>query len=190
MEKDSHKLVVISAPSGTGKSTLIKYLLEHCNQLEFSISVTSRKQRGIEQHGKDYYFITIEEFKDKIAQNEFVEYVEVYKDNFYGTLRSEIDRITNAGKAVLFDIDVEGALKIKKQYGSKALCIFIKPPSLDVLSQRLMARGTDTPEVIQTRIERAEYELTFEDKFDVVIVNDVLNVAEEDLLKSVTEFIK
>ena len=186
---DKTKLVVISAPSGTGKSTLINHLLENSQRLEFSVSITSRKARGAEEHGKEYYFVTAEEFRQKINNDELVEFVEVYKDNFYGTLKSEVSRITQSSKAVIFDIDVIGALKIKEQYGDKAYTIFIEPPSIKVLEERLKARGTDTEEVIATRIQRAEYELEFADKFDVVIVNNVLEDAKIQLLEVVNNFL-
>lgn len=186
---DKTKLVIISAPSGTGKSTLINYLLKENNQLEFSISITSRKARGEEQHGKEYYFVTVEDFKKKIDNNDLVEFVEVYKDNYYGTLKSEIERITKKDKGVIFDIDVIGALKIKEQYGNAAFTIFVEPPSIKVLEDRLRSRATDTEEVIKTRIERAEYELTYADKFDVVIVNDSLERAQKELLDVVNGFL-
>ena len=183
------KLVVISAPFGTGKSTLINYLLKNSNQLEFSVSMTSRAPRGSEKHGIEYYFVTAEEFKKRINNNELVELVEVYKDNYYGTLKSEVTRIAQFGKTVIFDLDVIGALQMKEQYGDVAFTIFIKPPSVEILEKRLRNRATDSEEVIATRIQRAEYELIFENKFDVVIINDCLEDAEKQLLSVINIFL-
>lgn len=184
------KLIIISAASGTGKSTLINRLLQKDLGLEFSISVTSRLPRGKEQNGVEYYFISSGEFKNKIEHNELVEYVEVYKDVFYGTLRSEIDRITAKGHHVVFDLDVLGALKLKEQFGENALSIFIQPPSIEVLENRLRTRATDTDEVIKTRLERAEYELTFAEKFDTIVVNDDLDQAENELYQLIKNFLQ
>lgn len=184
------KLVIFSAPSGAGKSTIVNYLLSQNLNLQFSISATSRAPRGNEKHGKEYYFHSPEEFRQKIANDEFLEYEEVYTDKFYGTLKSEIDRIINAGGNVIFDVDVVGGCNIKKYYGDRALSIFIKPPSIDELLNRLINRGTDTPEVIKARLAKAEFELSFASKFDVVIVNDDLEKAEKEALLVVKNFIE
>lgn len=184
----NNKLVIFSAPSGSGKSTIINYLLEQGIPVAFSISATSRNPRGEEQHGKEYYFLTTEEFKSKITNNEFLEFEEVYTDCFYGTLKSEVDRIHNMGLNVIFDVDVVGGVNIKKAYGDKALSIFIQPPSVEALRERLNGRGTDTQEVIEKRIAKAEFELGFASQFDVVIVNDDLQKAQEETYRIVTEF--
>ncbi len=176
----SGKLIIFSAPSGAGKSTLVNYLLTRNLNMEFSISATSRLPRGEEQHGKEYYFLTPDEFRTKVKNNEFLEYEEVYENCFYGTLRSEVDRIISQGKNVVFDIDVVGGLNVKKQYGDQALAVFIAPPSVEELEQRLRGRGTDSPEKIEERINKAEYELSFAPKFDVVIVNDDLEKAKSE----------
>lgn len=168
------KLLIFSAPSGSGKSTIINYLMEQGLNLHFSISATSRPPRGQEQNGVEYFFLTPEEFKQHIAANDFLEYEEVYKDRFYGTLKSQVDKQLANGENVVCDVDVLGGQNIKKHYGDKALSIFIQPPSIEVLRERLISRATDTPEVINDRIARAEFELSFSDKFDVVIVNDDL----------------
>ncbi|MFV0417889.1 MAG: guanylate kinase [Dysgonomonas sp.] len=183
------KLIIFSAPSGAGKSTIVNYLLSQNLNLRFSISATSRLPRGTEQHGVEYYFHTPDQFRKKIEGNEFLEYEEVYKDKFYGTLKSEVDRILDNGGNVIFDVDVVGGCNIKKYYGDRALSIFIQPPSIEELRSRLENRGTDTPEVIESRIAKAEYEMTFAAKFDVVIVNDDLERAKTTALKAVIEFL-
>lgn len=183
------KLIIFSAPSGAGKSTIVNYLLSQNLNLRFSISATSRLPRGTEQHGIEYYFHTPEEFRKKIETEEFLEYEEVYKDKFYGTLKSEVQRILDNGNNVIFDVDVVGGCNIKEYYGNKALSIFIQPPSIEELRIRLENRGTDTPEVIEARIAKAEYEMTFAHKFDVVIVNDNLEKAKSKALKVVTAFL-
>ncbi len=172
------KLLIFSAPSGSGKSTIINYLMEQGLNLHFSVSATSRPPRGQEQNGVEYFFLTPEEFKQHIAANDFLEYEEVYKDRFYGTLKSQVDKQLANGENVVCDVDVLGGQNIKKHYGDKALSIFIQPPSIEVLRERLISRATDTPEVINDRIARAEFELSFSDKFDVVIVNDDLATAQ------------
>jgi len=172
------KLIIFSAPSGCGKSTIINILRERGMRFGYSISATSRKPRGTEQDGIDYYFLTPEEFRAKIANGEFVEYEEVYKDQFYGTLRCEIDRKLTEGD-VMFDIDVKGALNIKRIYGERAVSIFIMPPSVDELSRRLHGRGTETEELIQKRLAKAEYEMSFAPQFDHIVVNDELVKAVE-----------
>lgn len=184
------KLVIFSAPSGAGKSTIVNYLLSQNLNLHFSISATSRSPRGTEQHGVEYYFHTPEEFKQKIADEEFLEYEEVYTDKFYGTLKSEVQRIIDNGGNVIFDVDVVGGCNIKKYYGDQALSIFIKPPSVEDLRLRLESRGTDSAEIIESRIAKAEFEMTFAPKFDVVIVNDNLEKAQSEALGLVKDFLE
>jgi guanylate kinase len=184
------KLIIISAPSGTGKSSIINYLLEQGLPLQFSISATSRAPRGEEQHGVHYYFYTPDEFRSHIDSGNFLEYEEVYTDKFYGTLKSEVERITHAGHNVIFDVDVVGGCNIKKIYGERALSIFIQPPSIAELRQRLEKRNTDSPEVIEKRLEKAEYELGFAPLFDVIVVNDDLSVAQKETLEIVEKFVK
>ncbi|MBE6312454.1 MAG: guanylate kinase [Bacteroidales bacterium] len=174
------KLVIFSAPSGSGKSTIINHLLKKGYNLEFSISATSRKPRGSERNGVEYYFLSPEEFKQKIAGNEFIEYEEVYQDCFYGTLKSEIERIAQKGNNTVLDIDVKGAANVKKQFGERALSIFIAPPSIEALRERLINRKTDTMEAIEKRVAKASYEMTFAKDFDIVIVNDDLQTALAD----------
>lgn len=169
----SGKAIIFSAPSGSGKTTIVKHLLKTNPALGFSISACTRDKRGREeQNGKDYYFLTPEEFKSKIDQNAFVEWEEVYEGNFYGTLKEEIDRIWNQGKAVVFDVDVKGGLHLKEYFGDDALAIFVKVPSLDVLTSRLRDRGTESEESLSRRLYKAKFEMSFEDKFDVSLVND------------------
>ena len=175
------KLIVFSAPSGCGKSTIISELRKRGMEFGFSISATSRKPRGAERNGVEYYFLTPEEFRAKIEAGEFVEYEEVFKDQFYGTLKSEVERLLGEGKNVLFDIDVKGAMNIKKFYSERALLIFIMPPSVDELSRRLHGRGTETEELIQKRLAKAEFEMGFADKFDFRVVNDVLEKAVDEV---------
>lgn len=175
------KALIFSAPSGSGKTTIVKHLLQNNSDLGFSISASTRDKRGrTEQDGKDYHFLTPSDFKSKIDNNEFIEWEEVYAGNFYGTLKSEIERIWNEGKNVIFDVDVKGGINLKKYFGNKALAVFVKVPSLDVLKQRLNERGTETEESLSRRIFKAQFEMTFHDKFDVVLVN-------EDLQKSLSE---
>lgn len=170
------KAIIFSAPSGSGKTTLVKHLLQNNSDLGFSISASTRDKRGrTEQNGKDYYFLSPVEFKKKIDRNEFVEWEEVYEGNFYGTLKSEIDRIWQEGKNVIFDVDVKGGLNLKKYFGDKALAVFVKVPSIEVLKARLNDRGTETPESISRRLFKAQFEMGFCDKFDVVLVNENLN---------------
>lgn len=184
------KLIIISAPSGSGKSTIINYLINKGLPLGFSISATSRAPRGTEKNGVEYYFLTPDEFRQKIQNDEFLEYEEVYKDKFYGTLKSEVDRIAESGKTAVFDVDVKGGVNIKKFYGERALSVFIQPPSIDELRARLEGRGTDAPEVINDRIKRAEFELSYADKFDHVIINDDLQKAEKEAYELISSFIK
>jgi guanylate kinase len=184
------KLIIFSAPSGAGKSTIVHYLLGKIQSLEFSVSATSRKPRGAEQHGTDYYFLSPEEFRQKIENHEFIEYEEVYDDLYYGTLRTEIDRIAAKGNNIIFDVDVKGGLNIKKQFGNRALAIFIAPPSIDELLKRLNNRATDSAEMIAQRVGKAEYEMSFSTHFDVVIVNDVLETAQSEAEKIICNFLK
>lgn len=186
-----NKLIIFSAPSGSGKSTILNWLMaEHPElSLAFSISCTSRPPRGTERDGVEYFFITPEEFRRRIAAGEFLEYEEVYQDRFYGTLKSQVERQSEAGQNVVFDVDVKGGCAIKQFYGSQALSIFIQPPSVDALRRRLVNRGTDAPEVIEQRLRRAEFELSFAGKFDRVVVNDDLDKAKEDTLAVVSGFL-
>jgi len=186
----SGKLVIFSAPSGAGKSTLVQYLLGCGFDMEFSISATSRAPRGTEKHGVDYYYLTPEEFRQKIDNKEFLEYEEVYQNCYYGTLRSEVERITGQGKNIVFDVDVVGGLNIKKEFGDKALALFIAPPSIDELHKRLVSRGTDSAEMIEKRIGKAEFEMSFAPKFDIVVVNDNLELAKAEAERSIREFLK
>ena len=183
------KLIIFSAPSGSGKSTIINYLLKQNLNLAFSISATSRPPRGTEQHGVEYFFLSPEEFRQRIANDEFLEYEEVYEDRFYGTLKAQVERQLEAGQNVVFDVDVVGGCNIKQFYGERALSIFIQPPSIEALRQRLEGRGTDTPEVIGDRLAKASYELTFAPKFDKVIVNDDLEKAQAETLEVLKEFL-
>lgn len=182
------KLIIFSAPSGTGKSTIVRYLIEKDLKLQFSISATSRLPRGEEKHGVEYYFLTPDEFRARIKKEHFVEYEEVYEDNFYGTLKSEVDRILANGDNVVFDVDCVGGLAIKKIYGDRALAIFIMPPSVDELRNRLEKRGTDTPEVIQNRLDKATLEMSFAPQFDVVVMNDDFDKAKRETVKLIREF--
>ncbi len=184
-----NKLIIFSAPSGSGKSTIINYLLEQGLNMAFSISATSRPPRGQEQHGVEYFFLSPEEFRQRIANDEFLEYEEVYQDRFYGTLKSQVENQLNAGQNVVFDVDVVGGCNIKQFYGDRALSVFIQPPSIEELRKRLVGRATDTPEVIESRIAKAEFELSFADKFDVVIVNDNLEMAKAEALKVIQNFL-
>lgn len=183
------KLIIFSAPSGSGKSTIINYLLKQGLNLRFSISATSRAPRGTEKNGVEYYFLSPEEFRQKIANGEFLEYEEVYTDKYYGTLKSEVERILNEGDNVIFDVDVVGGCNIKKFYGDKALSLFIQPPSIEELRKRLEGRATDAPEVIESRIAKASFEMGFASKFDKVVVNDNLEIAEEEALNIIKEFL-
>ena len=185
----SGKLVIFSAPSGSGKSTIINYLLNQGLRLKFSISATSRAPRGEEQDGREYYFLSPGEFRRRIEAGDFLEYEEVYKDKYYGTLKSEVERILASGDNVIFDVDVVGGCHIKEFYGNRALSLFIQPPSLDELRRRLESRGTDAPEVIESRLAKAEYELSFAPRFDAVVVNDDLARAEEEALRRIQNFL-
>jgi guanylate kinase len=194
MEQTNNKktgLVIFSAPSGSGKSTIVQWLMKEHPELKlyFSISCTSRAPRGTEQNGVEYFFLTPEEFKSKIQNDEFLEYEEVYQDRFYGTLKAQVERQLEAGQNVVFDVDVKGGINIKKFYGERALSIFIQPPSVEELRRRLVGRGTDTPEAIENRLAKAEYEMTFAPQFDNIVVNDDLETAKADTLKLVEAFL-
>jgi guanylate kinase len=170
------KAIIFSAPSGSGKTTIVKHLLEQNPDLGFSISASTRDRRGRnEAHGKDYYFLTPDEFKKKIDGNEFVEWEEVYEGNFYGTLKSEIERIWSSGKNVIFDVDVKGGINLKNYFGNRALAVFVKVPSIEVLKERLHDRGTESSESLSRRLFKANFEMTFQDKFDKVLVNENLD---------------
>ena len=185
------KLIVFSAPSGSGKTTIVKYLLQQKElRLGFSISATSRPIRGKEVNGKDYQFISDKAFKKHIAQGDFVEYEEVYTNNFYGTLRSEVERIWAYGKHVIFDIDVVGGLNIKKQYPDRTLAVFVQPPSVEIMEQRLRNRNTETENKIKERVSKAAKELAFAKDFDVILVNDVLEEAQKEACKLVVNFLE
>ena len=184
------KLIIFSAPSGSGKTTIVRHLLKvFSTQLEFSISATSRPKRGKEENGKDYYYLTPDEFKNKVVNGEFLEWEEVYAGTCYGTLKSEVERIWNSGKHVIFDIDGEGGLNLKNQFGNKALAIFVMPPSIKILEERLRSRSTDSSESIARRLEKAEKELKTAKLFDRFILNEDLNLAFADAEKIVKEFL-
>ena len=185
------KLIIFSAPSGTGKSTIINWLMQNHKELNmaFSISCTSRAPRGTEQNGVEYFFLTPEEFKKRIKADEFLEYEEVYTDRFYGTLKSQVEKQCDAGQNVVFDVDVKGGCNIKKHYGSKAISIFIMPPSIEELRRRLESRATDAPGVIDQRIARAEFEIGLADKFDKVVGNDNLDKAKNEVLEIINDFL-
>lgn len=183
------KLLIFSAPSGSGKTTIVRRLLEQFSNLEFSISATSRAPRGVEQNGVDYYFLSAEEFAEAVAADKFVEWEEVYKGTCYGTLRSEMERIWSKGNVIVFDVDVMGGIRLKEIFGEKALSIFVMPPSIEELRKRLEGRGTDAPEVIEKRIAKASFELTKAPQFDRQIVNDNLEVAVAECVEVIKNFI-
>ncbi|MBQ6746916.1 MAG: guanylate kinase [Bacteroidaceae bacterium] len=185
------KLIIFSAPSGSGKSTIINYLLEEHPELKlaFSISATSRAPRGKEQHGVEYFFLTPEDFRQRIDNDEFLEYEEVYPGRFYGTLKAQVEKQSAEGQNVVFDVDVKGGVNIKKYYGDRALSVFIQPPSIEALRSRLEKRGTETPEVINDRIARAEFELGFAPQFDKVVINDNLETAKAETLQIIRDFL-
>lgn len=184
------KVVIFSAPSGSGKTTVVKHLLAHDHRLAFSVSATTRSRRGNEIHGKDYYFLSKEAFEQKIAEGDFIEYEEVYAGTFYGTLRSDVESKWAQGKVVLFDVDVVGGLHLKKILGEQALAVFVKPPSVEVLKQRLVARATETEADVARRVEKSIHELKFESSFDVVLVNDVLEETFNKAEQLVNHFIE
>lgn len=185
------KLIIVSAPSGSGKSTIVQWLMHEYPELRlyFSVSCTSRAPRGTEQNGVEYFFLTPEEFKEKIDAGEFLEYEEVYQDRFYGTLKSQVEHQRDAGQNVVFDVDVKGGANIKKFYGDEALSLFIQPPSVEELRRRLEGRGTDTQEAIENRLAKASYEMTFAPQFDHVVVNDDLATAKQEVLSIVKAFL-
>ena len=186
---DSPKLIILTAPSGAGKTTIVKHLLKVRNDLAFSISACTRPQRYGEVNGLDYYFLSIAEFKRRVSEGEFVEYEEVYENQFYGTLKSEVERLLKLGKNVIFDIDVRGAVNIKKYYGDKALTIFVAPPSPEILFERLKARKTEDEESLKKRIARAREEITYERKFDITLINNVLETALNEAENIVSTFL-
>lgn len=190
MEAKKEKMIIVCAPSGTGKTTIVKAILPHFPKISFSVSATSRPPRKGELDGKDYYFLSQEEFEKKIAENDFIEWEEVYPGSYYGTLRSELDRIWGQNQQVIFDVDVLGGINIKNQYPENSLAIFFMPPSLEILRKRLEGRGTETPESLQKRIDRASYEMGFSDQFDKTIINDELDRAIEETKTVITEFLK
>lgn len=185
------KMIIVSAPSGSGKSTIVNWLMQEHPELNlyFSVSCTSRAPRGTEQNGVEYFFISPEEFKEKIARGEFLEYEEVYEDRFYGTLKEQVESQRINGENVVFDVDVKGGCSIKQYYGDEALSLFIQPPSFDELKRRLMNRGTDSLEDIEKRLSKASYELTFAEKFDKILINDDLEIAKAKALEIVSEFL-
>ncbi len=184
------KLVIFSAPSGSGKTTIVRELLKRFPQFEFSISATSRKPRGEEQHGIDYYFLSIEEFRERVSNDEFVEWEEVYEGTCYGTLRSEMERIWAKGNVIVFDVDVMGGINLKRLFNEDACSIFIMPPSVEELERRLRGRGTDSEEVIQKRIAKAEFELSKSSEFDFTVVNDQLSLAIDEASEIINNFLK
>lgn len=184
------KMIVVTAPSGAGKTTIVKHLLDRYTVLDFSISATTRDRRPKEKHGRDYYFMSVEEFKAQRRKRKFVEWEEVYEDQFYGTLKSEVQRIWDEGKHIIFDIDVRGAHSIKKKYGDRCLAIFIKPPNVDTLIDRLTKRKTESPESLRKRIRKVKRELKHHDRFDRLLINDLLEVALEEAEIMVEDFLK
>jgi guanylate kinase len=186
----SGKLIIFSAPSGSGKTTIVRYLLQHIPELRFSVSATSRAPRGTEQHGVDYYFLTEQDFKARIKQGDFLEYEQVYKGAFYGTLREEVERIWALDKHVIFDIDVEGGLNLKQQFGADALAVFVKIPNMNELERRLRDRGTDSNEKILERLSKADKEISRADAFDLILVNDDLYKTCQKALEQVRVFLQ
>jgi len=184
------KAVIFCAPSGSGKTTIVKHLLSVDTRLSFSVSACTRRQRANEENGKDYYFLTVDDFKNKITAGEFLEYEEVYGGNFYGTLKSEVERIWAQNKTVIFDVDVEGGLNIKKYFEEKALAVFVKPPGIYEIEKRLRERSTETEEALKTRVNKAIHELSYENLFDKVLVNDNLDKALGEAEKLVNAFLK
>ncbi len=183
------KLIIVTAPSGAGKTTIVRHLLDQITDLAFSVSATTRPRRTHEVDGRDYYFITLDAFSQKVEAGEFVEWEEVYPGKCYGTLKSEVERMWANGQDVIFDVDVKGALSLKNKYPDRTLSIFVKPPSVEALADRLLKRGTETPETLATRLERVRYELTFAEKFDRIIVNDNLETALAEAYSLVYNFL-
>lgn len=189
MNKENGKLIVFSAPSGSGKTTIVRHLLKQEKlNLDFSISATSRGKRGQEVDGRDYYFISTEAFKKHIDEDDFIEWEEVYRNNFYGTLKSEVERIWSEGKHAIFDIDVVGGLKIKEKFPKKTLAVFVKTPSIEIMEKRLRSRETDSEEKIRERLAKAEKELSYAEKFDIILVNDDLDTAKKEAEELVLKF--
>ncbi len=184
------KLIIFSAPSGSGKTSIVKEVLKSDIPFGFSVSATSRPARQGEQHAKDYYFFSVKEFQERVNNDEFLEWEEVYHNQYYGTLKSEVERLRNQGKNVIFDVDVVGGLNIKKYYGDDALSIFVKAPSVDELKNRLKGRGTESEESLQKRLAKAEYEMSFANQFDIVIVNDNLDIAVKESLDIIRKFVE
>lgn len=189
MNSAQGRLFIFSAPSGSGKTTIVHEVLRRFDSFGFSVSATTRAPRAHEVHGKDYFFLSKEEFLQKIAEGAFLEYQEVYAGTYYGSLKTEVERVLHSGKHLLFDVDVFGGLNIKKHYGDLATAIFIQPPSVEILRQRLEARGTETPETLTKRISKAEYELSVANEFDVIIINDVLEKAVEETVAVIQKII-
>lgn len=183
------KVIIFSAPSGSGKTTLVKHAISVFSQLSFSVSATTRNPRGEEKHAHDYYFLSPDEFRKRISENAFVEFEEVYTNKYYGTLKSEIERIWNSGKTVIFDVDVKGGISLKKYFGEKALSIFVVPPSIAELERRLIHRKTDSAETIKTRIAKAEEEMSYQKYFDKVVINTNLEQAKAEVEKIIRNFI-
>lgn len=188
-QRKEGKLVIFSAPSGSGKTTLVRHLIEHFPSLSFSISATSRPPRGAEQHGHDYYFLSAEEFQTKVEQQEFLEWEEVYEGTYYGTLRAEVERLWELGKTVAFDIDVVGGLRLKEYFGNRALAVFVQAPNLEELRHRLEQRGTDSQEKIEQRLAKADLEMQRAPEFDLVIINDQLERAQEEARNALSKFL-
>lgn len=184
------KVIIVSAPSGAGKTSIVRHLLEQVPELKFSISATTRPKRDYEIDGKDYYFLTPEQFKERLANDEFLEWQEVYTDQFYGSLKSEVERIWSNGQAVIFDVDVLGGLNIKKFYGDEALSVFIEPPTMEELENRLKNRGTENDASLKKRLAKAEYELSFARQFDKIVLNDDLKTAQQEMIDLVRDFLE
>lgn len=189
MENKTGKCIIFSAPSGAGKTTIVHRLLDEINTLEFSVSACSRESRHNEKNGVDYYFLGVQEFKKNIKENAFVEWEEVYPDNYYGTLKSEIERIWSHNKVVIFDVDVVGGLNLKNFFGSKALAVFVKPPSMKILEERLRSRKTETEEKIHMRISKANFEMDRANEFDYLLVNNDLDIAVTEIKERITHFL-
>ena len=184
------KAIIVSAPSGSGKTTIVRYLLSQISQLSFSVSACSRPPRPNEKHGENYYFLSIPDFKRRIENNDFLEWEEVYQDMFYGTLKDDVERLWSLGKTIIFDVDVKGGLSLKKHFGKDGLAMFISPPSLESLSHRLRLRATESDESIQKRLDKAEKEMTYKSQFDVVLLNDDLKQCKEEALTVVNRFLE
>ena len=184
------KVIIVSAPSGAGKTSIVRHLLEQVPELKFSISATTRHKRDYEIDGKDYYFLTPDQFRERLANDEFLEWQEVYEDQYYGSLKSEVERIWSEGQVVIFDVDVLGGLNIKKFYGDEALSVFIEPPTLEELMKRLKKRGTETEESLKKRLDKAEYELSFAPQFDKIVLNDDLATAQQEMIDLVQAFLE